>query len=64
MTLGWYEPDKRDDLDCRYNENKGYVVFSAMGMQMNHDTRIIQKNERIFWPRAKVTFFSSSAFSM
>jgi hypothetical protein len=34
--LGWYEPDRRreivEDKECRYNENKGYVVFSAMGM--------------------------------
>ncbi|CRL06314.1 CLUMA_CG018991, isoform A, partial [Clunio marinus] len=29
--LGWYEPGRRDLLECRYNENKGYVVFSAMG---------------------------------
>lgn len=27
-----YEPGRRDqDNECRYNENKGYVVFSAMG---------------------------------
>lgn len=51
------DDDKRDDLDCRYNENKGYVVFSAMGMQMNHDTRIIQKNERIFGLAQKWHFF-------
>jgi hypothetical protein len=31
--LGWYEPGRRDLFECRYNENKGYVVFSAMGMQ-------------------------------
>jgi len=29
--LGWYEPGRREMLECRYNENKGYVVFSAMG---------------------------------
>lgn len=27
-----YEPGRRErDYECRYNENKGYVVFSAMG---------------------------------
>lgn len=31
--LGWYEPGRRGRglKECRYNENKGYVVFSAMG---------------------------------
>ncbi|XP_073831532.1 tyramine receptor II isoform X2 [Musca autumnalis] len=31
--LGWYEPGRRVDGNtvCRYNQNKGYVVFSAMG---------------------------------
>ncbi|KAG5673601.1 hypothetical protein PVAND_003633 [Polypedilum vanderplanki] len=30
--LGWYEPGRREEEHhCRYNENKGYVVFSAMG---------------------------------
>ncbi|XP_014097290.2 tyramine receptor 1 [Bactrocera oleae] len=31
--LGWYEPGRRreDNVVCRYNQNKGYVVFSAMG---------------------------------
>ncbi|CAD7093729.1 unnamed protein product [Hermetia illucens] len=31
--LGWYEPGRRNGefVDCRYNQNKGYVVFSAMG---------------------------------
>ncbi|XP_030376296.1 octopamine receptor [Scaptodrosophila lebanonensis] len=31
--LGWYEQGRRqqDSVDCRYNQNKGYVVFSAMG---------------------------------
>ncbi|XP_046865378.1 dopamine receptor 2 [Drosophila willistoni] len=31
--LGWYEPGRhqQDYVDCRYNQNKGYVVFSAMG---------------------------------
>ncbi|XP_063706203.1 probable G-protein coupled receptor No18 [Culicoides brevitarsis] len=30
--IGWYEPGRRErDYECRYNENKGYVVFSAMG---------------------------------
>ena len=33
LLLGWYEPGRRDLFECRYNENKGYVVFSAMGMQ-------------------------------
>lgn len=26
-----YEPGRRDLLECRYNQNEGYVVFSAMG---------------------------------
>ncbi|XP_054725806.1 tyramine receptor 1 [Anastrepha obliqua] len=31
--LGWYEQGRRREgnVDCRYNQNKGYVVFSAMG---------------------------------
>ncbi|CAO1442442.1 unnamed protein product [Diamesa tonsa] len=31
--LGWYDQERRnsDMTDCRYNQNKGYVVFSAMG---------------------------------
>ncbi|KAM7364425.1 tyramine receptor II [Cochliomyia hominivorax] len=31
--LGWYEPGRREEGNtvCRYNQNKGYVVFSAMG---------------------------------
>ncbi|XP_022216098.1 5-hydroxytryptamine receptor 1A isoform X1 [Drosophila obscura] len=31
--LGWYEAGRHqeDYVDCRYNQNKGYVVFSAMG---------------------------------
>lgn len=33
--LGWYEPKRREKIieekECGYNENKGYVVFSAMG---------------------------------
>ena len=33
--LGWYEQERRGHIEkykeCRYNENKGYVVFSAMG---------------------------------
>ncbi|XP_030568125.1 5-hydroxytryptamine receptor 1D [Drosophila novamexicana] len=33
--LGWYEPGRNrhqtDFVDCRYNQNKGYVVYSAMG---------------------------------
>lgn len=43
LILGWYEPGRRDLLECRYNENKGYVVFSAMGMkQWIMTSRIIQ----------------------
>jgi hypothetical protein len=26
-----YEPGRRNLLECRYNQNEGYVVFSAMG---------------------------------
>lgn len=26
-----YEPGRRDLIECRYNQNEGYVVFSAMG---------------------------------
>ncbi|XP_017119221.1 probable G-protein coupled receptor No18 [Drosophila elegans] len=31
--LGWYEAGRHqaEFVDCRYNQNKGYVVFSAMG---------------------------------
>lgn len=31
--FGWYNPDgkKRYVVECRYNQNKGYVIFSAMG---------------------------------
>ncbi|BFF89040.1 octopamine receptor [Drosophila madeirensis] len=31
--LGWYEAGRHQEqyVDCRYNQNKGYVVFSAMG---------------------------------
>lgn len=29
--LGWYEQGRRELDECRYNQNKGYVVFSAMG---------------------------------
>ncbi|XP_039970417.1 tyramine/octopamine receptor-like [Bactrocera tryoni] len=29
--LGWYEPGRRDLSECRYNQNEGYVIFSAMG---------------------------------
>ncbi|XP_075146786.1 tyramine receptor isoform X2 [Haematobia irritans] len=29
--LGWYEPGRRDLNECRYNQNEGYVIFSAMG---------------------------------
>ncbi|XP_059609527.1 probable G-protein coupled receptor No18 [Phlebotomus argentipes] len=29
--LGWYEPGRRDLKTCRYNQNLGYVIFSAMG---------------------------------
>ncbi|EDS29900.1 conserved hypothetical protein [Culex quinquefasciatus] len=28
--LGWYDQD-RSRNECQYNQNKGYVVFSAMG---------------------------------
>nr|XP_029716364.1 probable G-protein coupled receptor No18 [Aedes albopictus] len=28
--LGWYDQD-RERNECQYNQNKGYVVFSAMG---------------------------------
>lgn len=26
-----YEPGRRDLSECRYNQNEGYVIFSAMG---------------------------------
>ncbi|XP_055853069.1 5-hydroxytryptamine receptor 1D [Episyrphus balteatus] len=31
--FGWYKPDGRNKhhVECRYNQNKGYVIFSAMG---------------------------------
>ncbi|XP_055377489.1 uncharacterized protein LOC129609541 [Condylostylus longicornis] len=29
--LGWYEQGRRDLTYCRYNQNEGYVIFSAMG---------------------------------
>lgn len=29
--VGRYEPEHHADKNCRYNQNKGYVVFSAMG---------------------------------
>ncbi|KPJ21156.1 Octopamine receptor [Papilio machaon] len=29
--FGWYEPDHNQGGVCRYNQNPGYVVFSAMG---------------------------------
>ncbi|KAJ9587738.1 hypothetical protein L9F63_018827, partial [Diploptera punctata] len=29
--FGWYDPDHHKNKTCRYNHNKGYVVFSAMG---------------------------------
>ncbi|XP_023718903.1 probable G-protein coupled receptor No18 isoform X2 [Cryptotermes secundus] len=29
--FGWYDPDHHKDKTCRYNNNRGYVVFSAMG---------------------------------
>ncbi|KAL4708596.1 hypothetical protein ACJJTC_014204 [Scirpophaga incertulas] len=29
--FGWYEPDHNQGGVCRYNQNAGYVVFSAMG---------------------------------
>ncbi|EDW13888.2 tyramine receptor 1 [Drosophila mojavensis] len=33
--FGWYEPGRNryegESVDCRYNQNKGYVVYSAMG---------------------------------
>ncbi|XP_045455268.1 alpha-1A adrenergic receptor-like [Melitaea cinxia] len=29
--FGWYEPDHNQNGVCRYNQNPGYVVFSAMG---------------------------------
>lgn len=50
LILGWYEPGRRDLLECRYNENKGYVVFSAMGMkQWIMTSRIIQMPIRKFF---------------
>ncbi|XP_046382560.1 probable G-protein coupled receptor No18 [Ischnura elegans] len=29
--FGWYEPDRHIGKTCGYNQDKGYVVFSAMG---------------------------------
>ncbi|XP_071440867.1 probable G-protein coupled receptor No18 [Hetaerina americana] len=29
--FGWYEPDRHIGKTCNYNQDKGYVVFSAMG---------------------------------
>ncbi|CAG4932730.1 unnamed protein product [Parnassius apollo] len=29
--FGWYEPEHNQGGMCRYNQNPGYVVFSAMG---------------------------------
>ncbi|XP_069699452.1 probable G-protein coupled receptor No18 isoform X2 [Periplaneta americana] len=29
--FGWYDPDHHKNNNCRYNNNRGYVVFSAMG---------------------------------
>ncbi|XP_055596703.1 probable G-protein coupled receptor No18 [Uranotaenia lowii] len=29
--LGWYDQQGRERNECQYNQNKGYVVFSAMG---------------------------------
>ncbi|XP_021920808.1 tyramine/octopamine receptor-like isoform X2 [Zootermopsis nevadensis] len=29
--FGWYDPDHHNNKNCRYNSNRGYVVFSAMG---------------------------------
>uniref|UniRef100_A0A1B0CD97 Putative tyramine receptor 1 n=2 Tax=Lutzomyia longipalpis TaxID=7200 RepID=A0A1B0CD97_LUTLO len=29
--LGWYEQGRGSSVECRYNQNQGYVVFSAMG---------------------------------
>lgn len=26
-----YEPGRHKDKNCRYNQNQGYVIFSAMG---------------------------------
>lgn len=40
MHVGFYEQGRRDLNECRYNENKGYVVFSAMGeyiFKIQHD---------------------------
>ena len=31
VTCRRYDPDHHKDKTCRYNNNKGYVVFSAMG---------------------------------
>ena len=30
-TCRRYDPDHHKDKNCRYNNNRGYVVFSAMG---------------------------------
>ncbi|GLV35850.1 Tyramine receptor [Carabus blaptoides fortunei] len=29
--LGWHEPKHHEQGECRYNQNQGYVVFSACG---------------------------------
>ncbi|KAJ1525279.1 hypothetical protein ONE63_010102 [Megalurothrips usitatus] len=29
--LGWYEAGRHENKTCRYNQNVGYVLFSAMG---------------------------------
>lgn len=31
LRLYRYEPGRRDLSECRYNQNEGYVIFSAMG---------------------------------
>lgn len=31
MFVYRYEQGRRDLVECRYNQNEGYVVFSAMG---------------------------------
>lgn len=46
FILGWYELNRRKETyECRYNENKGYVIFSAMGMKENYGIWIIQMCE-------------------
>ncbi|XP_075210928.1 putative G-protein coupled receptor No18 [Lycorma delicatula] len=29
--FGWYDPERNKDKKCGYNQNRGYVIFSAMG---------------------------------